>query len=385
MGIFSSLKRLLFASESVAKSAADKSVDYVKEQAIEIKEKAKDFIEDAGEKTSGLRESIMEKAGKGLETAKDFAGDIGEKAKEVAAKVDQKIDEKLEELGQNETVRKAMDFTEDLGAKVMSKGEELGHKAMDLAENVGSKVLSATESLMDKGEELADKAAEKGSSLSETIGKKLGQAKEDLVEKAKIAADKIEQKYEELADKAVKEAEIEKATPKKEFSDKTLTTGGSLMEGKDDFFSKAADFASGKYDAFKEKVEDTVEDIKAKFDGPIAPVQLPTDEVDDAADEIVSSVSAPVIETVETASSEAPAAVVVDEVPATSATVPAESPVVAETAEVVSETAQEVEDAMEETAAAVDASSDATTDAGATSEETLEGQDEKPTDPGQPA
>ena len=42
MGIFSSLKRLLFASESVAKSAADKSMDYVKEQAIEIKEKAKD-------------------------------------------------------------------------------------------------------------------------------------------------------------------------------------------------------------------------------------------------------------------------------------------------------------------------------------------------------
>ncbi|HOY12823.1 MAG TPA: hypothetical protein PLY70_06765, partial [Saprospiraceae bacterium] len=105
------------------------------------------------------------------------------------------------------------------------------------------------------------------------------------------AAEKIGQKYDELTEKAMKEAEIDAATPKKEFSDKTLTTGGSLMDGKDDFFSKAAEYAAGKYDAFKDKVEDTVEDIKSKFDEPIAPVALPTeedieDEIADATDDL---------------------------------------------------------------------------------------------------
>jgi hypothetical protein len=45
-----------------------------------------------------------------------------------------------------------------------------------------------------------------------------------------------------------------KKTPnlKKEFADETLTTGGGLLEGKDDFFSKASQYAEGNYDAFSE-------------------------------------------------------------------------------------------------------------------------------------
>ena len=60
MGIFSSLKKLLFVSESVAKSAAEKSADYVKEKAEDVIDKAKDMAHDSTEaikeKTSGLKE-----------------------------------------------------------------------------------------------------------------------------------------------------------------------------------------------------------------------------------------------------------------------------------------------------------------------------------------
>ena len=140
MGLFSSLKRLLFASESVAKSAVEKSTEYVKEQAVEATAKAKETFSEMGEKTSGLRESIIEKASHGMEVAKeaasdfgektmDFMEDLGDKAKEVATKVDQKIDATLEDLSHNESVKKAMDFTEDIGSKVMDSGSKIVDKA----------------------------------------------------------------------------------------------------------------------------------------------------------------------------------------------------------------------------------------------------------------
>ena len=66
MGIFSSIKKLFFATESVAKSTMEKSADYVKEQTTEIADKAKevfqDKAEDLKESTAGLREAISKKA-----------------------------------------------------------------------------------------------------------------------------------------------------------------------------------------------------------------------------------------------------------------------------------------------------------------------------------
>ena len=62
MGIFSSIKKLFFATESVAKSAVDKSVDFAKEKGSDLVEKGKDIAEDASEalidKTSGLRDAV---------------------------------------------------------------------------------------------------------------------------------------------------------------------------------------------------------------------------------------------------------------------------------------------------------------------------------------
>jgi hypothetical protein len=45
----------------------------------------------------------------------------------------------------------------------------------------------------------------------------------------------------------------ENAKPKKEFSDNDLNTGPELLEGSDDFFAKAAQYADGDHNVFQEK------------------------------------------------------------------------------------------------------------------------------------
>ena len=76
MGIFSSLKKLFFVTESVAKSAAEKSKEFVEDKAEDLADKTKEFVSDAGstimDKTSGLRESISDMAEKGMDKAKDL-------------------------------------------------------------------------------------------------------------------------------------------------------------------------------------------------------------------------------------------------------------------------------------------------------------------------
>lgn len=72
------------------------------------------------------------------------------------------------------------------------------------------------------------------------------------MEKAKEATDKLGEKLDETYEKA-KAFEAEEALkPKGEFAEDTLTAGGSLLEGTDDFFSKADKFADGDYGAFSE-------------------------------------------------------------------------------------------------------------------------------------
>ena len=83
-------------------------------------------------------------------------------------------------------------------------------------------------------------------------------AKDSLVEKAKEVTKDLGSKLDETIEKAEKMAAEEAANPTPKFSEKTLDTGGSLLDGTDDFFNKAAKFAEGEYDSFSEgKIEIT--------------------------------------------------------------------------------------------------------------------------------
>ena len=205
MGFLSEIKKLLFASKSVAKHQGEKGIEYGMEKGAEIASKGKDVLGDVGgnilDKTTGLRDAVLEKSGDTLGSLKDTAGDAFGSLKDTASKT-------YDDLADNELVNKAGDF----------------------AENVGSKVIET-------GGDLLDKA---------------GDVKDDLVEKAKEVSDKMSEKLDETYEKA-KAFEAEEALkPKGEFAEDTIDAGGSLLEGTDDFFSKADKYAEGDYGAFSE-------------------------------------------------------------------------------------------------------------------------------------
>ena len=229
MGFLSSLKRLLFVQESLAKSATEKAKDYTVETAETITAKSKDLLhkaEDAiSEKLTDIRSSFAESSESTLETVKNTA----KEAEAIAYNA-------LEKVSENENVKKAAEFTEQLGDKILTTGE----KFMD-------KISETAEKYRPAGEE----ALEKAKTVAESVGEKIIEVKNDMVERAKELSSDLGQKLDELTEKAVIEAEELKNTPKKEFSDKTLDAGPSLLEDKDDFFAKAAKYAEGNYSVFE--------------------------------------------------------------------------------------------------------------------------------------
>ncbi len=226
MSFLSALKKLFFTTESVAKSAADKTIDYAKEKATDI-----------GNQAAGLRETVIDKTFVAKEKIEDLADKSWEKAKtiadEVADKADNFIDkakEKAESLAENEWVQKAGDIAENVGAKVIETGQSAIEKASELSENVGAKVIDASDKAWDK----------------------ISDAKDTIADKAKDIAQQIGEKFDETVKKAEEFMEEESKKPKQEFSDKDLNTGGDLLSGKDDFFAKADQYGKGNYDAFSE-------------------------------------------------------------------------------------------------------------------------------------
>ncbi|MBT8189139.1 MAG: apolipoprotein A1/A4/E family protein [Bacteroidia bacterium] len=227
MGILNDLKKIIFGATAVGKTVTEKTTDFVMESGSEIIDKTKEVAEKTGDiiedKTSGLKDSILENS-----------ADLIERTKE-------KISDVKDEIAESPVVQKAADITEEVGEKVMSTGSDILEKASDISEKVGEKVI-------EKGGDLL----EKSKTVSESVGEKVLEVKDDIFEKAKQASERISEKLDETMDKAEAWAEAEKAKPKRDFAEEDLDASGSLLEGTDDFFSKADKFASGQYDAFSE-------------------------------------------------------------------------------------------------------------------------------------
>lgn len=337
MGFFSSLKRLFFAGESVAKSAANKTKEAVKDGANDLVDKASDMAKEASEvvadKTSGLRESILDGTEGVLDKSKDLLGDLKDKANDImedvsSGEIGQTIDalDKAKDTGEawfeggKEAAKNTADAVVDAGEKVskplsekvgdalknvdqkagelLDKGKEVASDLYDKAadnevvksagevsESVGREVLDAKDALVDKAKDVSESIGSKvlaagatgaamAGSASESIGAKVNEAKDVLVERAKEVTADLGEKLDETIEKAEKMAAEEAATPKKKFADDTLTTGDSLLEGKDDFFAKAAQFADGDYNAF----DDSTPKIVEPTERPAGMLELPNDD-----------------------------------------------------------------------------------------------------------
>ncbi len=233
MGLFGELKKLFFAGSSVAKSAAEKTGDMMTEHGGDILEKGKNLTENLGEsvlqKTSGLKDAILDGADDLMDSGKDF------------------VSKTSDSILDNDMVNAGKSKLEEVGSILGEKGSEFAEKFGETSEKIGEKIL------------------DKGGDLSEKLGEKVLIAKDQIVEKANEAATVIKDKFDETMEKAEAFEAAEKAKPKKEFADDTLDASGSLLEGKDDFFSKADKFGDGEYDAFSEgkiEINDTISETK---------------------------------------------------------------------------------------------------------------------------
>lgn len=228
MGFLSSLKRLFFVQESLAKSAAEKAKEFTKEKAEKVTAKGKEILNKAedvlSDKIKDIRENISDVGESTIETVKNTA----KEAESMAYKA-------LDKVSENEHVKKTAEFTEQLGDKILSTGEKFMEKISETAE---------------KYRPAGEEALEKANNVAECVGEKILEFKKEVVEKVKTVSAELGEKFDELTEKAVQESEELQNTPKKEFSDKTLDAGSSLLEDKDDFFAKAAKYAEGNYNAF---------------------------------------------------------------------------------------------------------------------------------------
>lgn len=208
MGILSELKKVLFGAESIGKSAINKGKDLAEEAGEELLQKTSEIASDIGNKTSGLRDSILEKAQDGIESITD-----------------------------NEALKNITQKTEGIGKNILETGENLVDKGKETVEQIGKSILGENNENLEKAKE-----------FTEGIGAKVLDAKDKIVQKAEDTLDDINAKIDQTLEKAKAEEAAEAATPQKKLNEILEENEGSLMDGKDDFFAKAEKFAQGNYD-----------------------------------------------------------------------------------------------------------------------------------------
>ena len=238
MGIVNDLKKIFFGASSVAKSAAESTTDFIKEEGGDILSKGKDLVTEAGktviDKTGDLKDAVTDNSGSILDTAKDKLSDVADGISEnpFVQSAKEKMSDVAEGLSENPLVQSAQEKAENLGRKILDTGGD---------------------------------AAEKGLEVSESVGEKLLEAKDRVAKNASEIKDQISEKMDETMKKAEAwEAEQANKPPKGEFAENDLDAGGSLLDGTDDFFSKADKFGDGDYDAVNEgkmTIEEAPKDV----------------------------------------------------------------------------------------------------------------------------
>ena len=280
MGFFNEIKKVIFGAKAVTKSAADKAADYGKEKGSDFLDSADDFLgsakETAGDVGSTMKDRGSDLLGKAKDAAGDFTESFSEKASDFVDGAKDVANKTYDSLAENEMVNKAGSVAEDFGEKILDAGKKFEEKAGSVAENVGGVIL-------DKGGDLL----EKGKDLSENIGEKIHDFAGDAMDKANDLGGNIMDKTNDLVEKANAEAakdnlenQIDEATTLgerlenhvkgKDILDQKDPPIGydnlneNLLEGKDDFWSKAEKYAEGDYSGKgKEETPSAANDIFA--------------------------------------------------------------------------------------------------------------------------
>jgi len=238
MSFVNDLKKIFFGAKSVSKSAAEKAADKAAEQGTKMAQGADELFDSAKEKATDVGGELMDSAGDLFENAKEKATDIGgtvfEKASDLFEKAKDTASDASRKLSDSESVEKAKNFTEDVGSKVMDTGNDLLDKAAQTSELVGGKVLEKGSEFFDDAKKIAgEKSAILKEQADELFEKAQAEAEKDKIEDSMSDLDKMER---DLAER------VKNRDAKGAFGDDT-----SLLDGKDDFFSRAEKYAAGDY------------------------------------------------------------------------------------------------------------------------------------------
>ena len=274
MSFFGEIKKLLFGVKAVGKSQGEQAMEYGKEAGEELLDKTGDILGKATETasdlgssaydkvkdaTSDLGSSVLDKSSDLLDKAKDIGSGVMDKAGDALSGVKDAASNTYDSLAESEFVQSAGSTAENVGGKILDTGSDLANKAGEIAENVGGKVMETGNELLGKGTE-----------LSENVGGKVLDVAETAKNKAKEMGDKLMEKGSELSEKAEAEAaqynldnNIDEASSLSDrleahvkgedvMNQKDPKIGydnleGSLLDDKDDFFSKAERYAEGNY------------------------------------------------------------------------------------------------------------------------------------------
>ena len=201
MSFLNDLKKVFFGIESASKSAMR-----------ETKEAASKASENLVDKTSGLKDAILEKA-----------------------------DETIENIKTSETVHNASSSLDSMSEKIQHTASDFADKAADVSEKIGTTVFGEDNETLDKAKE-----------FTEEVGKKVIEAKDKLIDKAEEIKAEIDKKIDETIIKAKEDEAKDKFEKENRASTPPSDHGDSTLDDKDDFFSKAEKYADGDYTAFTE-------------------------------------------------------------------------------------------------------------------------------------
>lgn len=256
MGLLDAIKRLFFKEETPQVPSASPRPKPSEEQwkAEKMNEPA---INPTPANADAVGQPIAEKASEFLQSAKEKAEQVGK------------------ELAENPVVQKAGQVAEQVGGKVLEGADKAWEKTKDMATSVGGTILETTAPVTEKLGEVATGLGEK---VQEAAGEAMGRAKESLQslgEKAKSFFDEAQQaaaeedatkanqpktpgygEMVEKAEKAARDAAARGEDPPIGYE----KLNESLLDGKDDFWKKASDWADGNYTGGKPEVKKSTPD-----------------------------------------------------------------------------------------------------------------------------
>ena len=233
MGVLDDLKKLFFVNESIAKSAAEKTMEAGKEAGGKL-------VENAGE----LFDVAKDKMGDGYDMVKDKVGDLTDNRNSSTNSTSGKVADLGETMADkgSEVLGNAKDFTEDIGSKVLDATAPAVAVARDFTEDLGGKVLDKAGTILDKTKSLAEEVGGKILDKKEEFMENTKDVREDIASSTGEALDHVKDVYVDAGAKLKDKAADFYESAQAEGESEDISVTDKLKNFKDkasDFYSKA--------------------------------------------------------------------------------------------------------------------------------------------------